>query len=364
MADERNDDQRTEDPTPRRRDDAKREGRIPRSPELVPAAMLLGSAMMLNLLGPAAAASMLSMFRSSLAGMAAVGTDAGAAVAFLGTLGWKLLALVGVWMLGTAAIAGLVAGVQARGVLSAEPLTPNWGRLNPMSNLGRVFGTQGLVELLKSLLKLTLVAWAMRKVLVAAWPDTLALAQQSPLAFLHVVQRSSVSLLATAGAAYLVLALADYLWQLWQHEKGLKMTLAEVKREMKQNEGDPAIKQRRRSLGRSMARRRMFKDVPTADVVVTNPTHIAVALRYDPDVAPAPIVVAMGQRKVAERIKQIAREAGVPTIENKPLARALLANARVGTMIPSELYVAVAEILAFVIRRRLARGAALATVRV
>ena len=364
MADERDEEQRTEAPTQRRRDDARNEGRIPRSPELAPAAMLLGSAMLLNLLGPAAAASMLTMFRASLAGMAAVGTDAGVAVAFLGTLGWKLLALVASWMLGTAAIAGLVAGVQARGVLSAEPLAPNWGRLNPMANLGRVFGTQGLVDLLKALLKLGLVAWAMRKVLIAAWPDTLALSQQSPLAFLHVVRRSSVSLLATAGAAYLALALFDYLWQLWQHEKELMMTPAEIKRVMQQSEGDPAIKQRRRSLGRAMARRRMFKDVPTADVVVTNPTHIAVALKYDPDVAPAPIVVAMGQRKVAERIKAIAREAGVPLIENKPLARALLANARVGTMIPSELYVAVAEILAFVIRRRIMRGAPLGTVRV
>ncbi len=124
------------------------------------------------------------------------------------------------------------------------------------------------------------------------------------------------------------------------------------------------LKQRMRSFGRSLARRQMMKSVPKADVVITNPTHIAVALIYDPLKAPAPIVVALGQRKVAERIKAVAREHGIPCIENKPLARALLASARVGHMIPSELYVAVAEILAFVIRRRIARGKALQTVTV
>ena len=134
------------------------------------------------------------------------------------------------------------------------------------------------------------------------------------------------------------------------------MTKEEVKQEMKNQEGDPLLKQRMRSMARQKARRQMFRDVPMADVVIVNPTHRAIALQYDPTRAPAPIVLAMGQRKVAERIKAIARESGVPMIENKPIARALVAKAKVGQMIPSELYLAVAEILAFVIRRRILRG--------
>jgi len=152
--------------------------------------------------------------------------------------------------------------------------------------------------------------------------------------------------------SYLGLALADYLWQYWQYTQQLRMTKEEVKQEMKNAEGDPLVKQRMRSMARNNARRQMFRDVPKADVVIANPTHRAIALQYDPTVAPAPIVLAMGERKVAERIKQIAFAHGVPVVENRPLAIALIKYARIGTMIPAELYVAVAEILAFVIRQR------------
>jgi flagellar biosynthetic protein FlhB len=162
----------------------------------------------------------------------------------------------------------------------------------------------------------------------------------------------------TAGIAYLGLALADYLWQYWQYVKELRMTKEEVKQEHKNSEGDPHLKQRMRAVARSMARRQMFRDVPKADVVIVNPTHRAIALQYDALQAPAPFVLAMGERKVAERIKKIALDHGIPVIENKPLAIALLSSARVGMMIPPELYLAVAEVLAFVIRQRRARDGA------
>jgi flagellar biosynthetic protein FlhB len=134
------------------------------------------------------------------------------------------------------------------------------------------------------------------------------------------------------------------------------MTKDEVRQETKQQDGDQLVKSRIRAVARARIRRQMFADVPTADVVIVNPTQRAIALRYDPVAAPAPVVLAMGERKVAERIKQIAREHGVPMIENRPLARALLATARVGTTIPAELYAAVAEVLAFVYRQRALRG--------
>ena len=209
---------------------------------------------------------------------------------------------------------------------------------------------------MKSLFKLLIVTVAVRGAIVAAWPDTMALAAQGPTGLLHVVKQYSVKLLLTAGLCYLGLALFDYVYQIWQHERQLRMSREEIRQEMRQSEGDPLIKQRMRAMGRAFARRQMFRDVPKADVIITNPTHLAVAVKYDPLVAPAPIVIAMGQRKVAERIKAIAKESGVPMIENKPIARALVAKAKVGQMIPSELYLAVAEILAFVIRRRILRG--------
>ncbi len=196
-----------------------------------------------------------------------------------------------------------------------------------------------------------------------ALPDAIARSQESQLGFLFVVKRYSIRMLSTAGAAYLALAAADYLWQWWQHEKSLKMTKEEVKQEMKSQDGDPHIKQRRRSIARSYARKQMMKDVPKADVVIVNPTHIAIAIKYDTSIAPAPIVLAIGMNKVAERIKEIAKDSGVPMVENRPLARALLKTARVGTMIPYDLYMAVAEVLAFVLRTRGKLGASNLNVR-
>ena len=259
-------------------------------------------------------------------------------------------------MLPIGLIALTVAGVQARGVLTTKPLGPNWQRMDPMANAKRMLGTQPLAELAKSLLKLGIVGIAVWMSLRTAWPDLVSLVQQSPLGLLDVIRRYAGRLLMTAGLSYLVLAALDYAYQLWQHEKQLRMSHEEIKQESKESEGDPMVKARMRSMGRQLARRQMFREVPSATVVITNPTHIAVALRYNPFEADAPVVVAIGQRKVAERIKKVAREAGVPMVENKPLARALLASARVGSTIPVELYVAVAEVLAFVFQSRDSRG--------
>jgi flagellar biosynthetic protein FlhB len=200
--------------------------------------------------------------------------------------------------------------------------------------------------------KLLIVGVAVYISMKPAVNQTLVLSQQAPFAMLGMIRHFAVRLLMTAGLTYLVMALADYAYQIWQHNKNLRMTKQEVKMEAKQNEGDPLIKQRLRSMGRALARSQMMREVPNADVVITNPTHIAIALKYDPAKADAPVVLAMGQRKVAERIKAIAAESGVPMVENRPLARALLASSRVGIPIPAELYIAVAEVLAFVIRRR------------
>jgi flagellar biosynthesis protein FlhB len=350
MADTEQD--KTEAPTQRRRDDAAKEGRVPRSQELTAAVLLLASALALGATGPGLARAMREIMGAGLGFAGATGLDAQGSVALVQALGWKALGALAAF-LATMVGASLAIGVlQARGTASAKPILPDVNRLNPAQNIKRVIGMQGVVELLKALVKLVIVGWAVYHVLAPAWPAIAALGEQSPRALLEVVQQYGIGMLRTAGLAYLGLAAADYGWQLWQHEKGLRMTKEEVKQEHKNSEGDPMVKSRQRALARQRVRQQMFKDVPKADVVLVNPVHIAVALKYDPAVAPAPYVVALGRRKVAERIKAIAYESGVPVVENVPLARALIAAVRLGQMIPTELYLAVAEVLAFVMRKR------------
>lgn len=343
---------RTESATPKRRADAHEKGQVPKSQELTTAVLLLAAAAMLKWVGPSLASAMAELLQES--GRIAVSPprDAESVAVWMRAVGWRVFIAVGPLMAGLAVAGSAVAGVQARGVFSAKPVMPDWSRVSPAKNIPNIWGTRSLVEFGKSVLKLVVIAFAMYGSLRDAWPEIMAVGQQDPAALVRVMGHYSIRLLATAGAAFLFLAAADYAFQLWSHEKKLRMTKEEVKRETKESDGDPMVKSRIRSLARSRIRKQMFRDVPTADVVVTNPTHIAVALRYDPEKSPAPIVLAMGERKIAQRIRKLALESGVPVIENKPLARALLATGRVGLPIPAELYVAVAEVLAFVIKRR------------
>lgn len=344
--------EKTEAPTQRRRDDAAKDGKVPRSQELTAAVLLLTSALALNATGPALARAMRDVMSTGLAFSAVVGSDVPGVVGLLRQMGWKALGGLGAFLAAMTGASLAIGAVQARGVMSIKPILPDFNRLNPAQNVTRVVGTQGLAELVKSLLKLAIVSWAVWHVLAPAWPAIVTLGEQPPRAMLEVVRTYGVGMLRTAGLAYLALAAADYGWQLWQHEQSLRMTKEEVKQEHKNSEGDPMVKQRMRSVARQRARQQMFNDVPKADVVLVNPVHIAVALKYDPSVAPAPYVVALGRRKVAERIKSIAFDAGVPVVENVPLARALIAAVKLGQMIPTELYLAVAEVLAFVMKKR------------
>lgn len=346
------DQERTEEATPRRRQEAYREGRVPRSAELSTAALLLTAALSVQVLSPVLGGAVRDTFGASLYFAGAGIRDAQGAVGLLAGVMRTMLGSLLLVLATTVACALMVGAAQGRGVIATKALEPSFRKLNPIANAKRMVGVQPWAELVKSLGKLTVIGLAVYFALGAAWDDILALSQESPVALLAVVRRYAARLLFTAGIAYLVLAVADYLYQVWSFERSIRMTRQEIKQEHKQAEGDPMVKARLRSFGRQLLRRKMFRDVPSADVVIANPTHIAVALRYDPEYAPAPVVLAMGERKVAERIKQIAFEHDVPVIENRPLARALLASAQVGSMIPAELYAAVAEVLAFVFRQR------------
>ena len=351
------DQEKTEEPTERKRQDAADEGQIPRSQDLNAAVLLLASSLALSATGPGLARAMRDVMGSGLGFASATGLTGPAAVALLRGLGWKTLAALAAFLGAMTAAALAISALQGRGTFTLKPLAPKFERIDPSKGIKKIVGVKTLVELVKSLLKLAIVGWAVWSVLRTAWPDITTLGLQSPRALMEVVRKYGLGMLTKAGVAYLALAAADYGWQFFQHEQSLRMTKEEVKQENKNQEGDPMVKQRMRALARQRARQQMFTEVPKADVVVVNPVHIAVALKYDPSVAPAPYVLAVGRRKVAERIKQLAYDSQVPVIENIPLARALVGSVKVGTMVPAELYLAVAEVLAFVIRQRQRAGA-------
>jgi flagellar biosynthetic protein FlhB len=355
--------ERTEQATPKRREEAREEGRIPKSQELTIAVSLLGSALAISALTPMMGRSLLNTLGEGLSQIGTLHVDRESAPLILRDTFMKAGSATLALLLALGAATLAIAALQARGVFSIKALEPKFNRINPAENVKNLVGIRTVVELIKSIAKVAIIGFAVWGSIKSAIPDAVTLSQTSQLGFMFIVKKYAIRMLASAGGAYLALAAADYLYQYWQHEKSLKMTKEEVKQEMKQNDGDPHIKQRRRAIARQYARKQMMKDVPKADVVIVNPTHIAIALKYDPEVAPAPYVLAIGMNKVALRIKEIAAEHGVPMVENRPVARALLKTAKVGTMIPYEMYMAVAEVLAFVIRTRGKLGASNLNVR-
>jgi flagellar biosynthetic protein FlhB len=353
MAERQSAQERTEKATPRRREKAREEGRIARSPELSAAFVLLGGTAALALAGGEALGSHLRSLvvevtqlvsTRPLTASAVIGVTQSVATA-------TLMALLP-FVIGVLAVVLLVNLVQARGVVSWKPVTPKLSHLSPISGIKRVFGLDAVANLVKATFKIAVLGFITYSVLAHSWPELVSLAETGAPGTLAVLRALAFKLAAVSGVSFLALAAADYGYQAYKLEKSLRMTKQEVVREHRETEGDPLIKSRIRSIALSMARKRMLQDVPQADVVVVNPTHIAVALKYDLTVALAPVVVAMGQRKLAERIKKLALDAQVPVIENRPVARALLATATVGQPIPPALYAVVAEILAFVYRQR------------
>lgn len=344
--------EKTLEPTAKKRREAADEGQVPRSQEVTTAFLLLAGAAALGNSGGTMATAIVDLFGNSVASLTVLPVGPQAAADHLNAVGWTMLVGLAPILLTLSGTALAVSAVQARGVLSAKPIEPKWSRLDPLKKAKEIWGIQAVVEFLKSLLKLLVVSVAVYLALRAVILQISTLGEATPFALLALTQRFAVRILLFSGIAYLALAAADYAYQLWRHEKQLKMTREEVKREIKDSDGDEVIKVRRRTMARQLARRRMLISVSDADVVITNPTHVAVALKYEPAKAHAPTVLAMGERKVAEKIKELAKQHGVPTIENQPLARALLSTGKVGQAIPLELFVAVAEILAFVYKTR------------
>lgn len=348
MAEEREED-RTEPATPRRREEARERGQVARSADLSSAVVLLAAALAFRFAGRPLLEGLSGSTQAVLGGLA--GLDAGAGdlparyggafrAVFLGFL--PLVAIV------LAAAAG-AAVFQVGFLFTPDPLTPDWDRLDPVSGLGRLLSLRGLARLLGGLLKLAVVGgvvfwtiWAERSTLVGLSGRGV---EQIPGISVDLMQ----ALWLRAALALLGLAVADYRFQKWQFERDLRMSKRELREELRRYEGDPRIRERRRALQRQLALQRMVLAVPQATVVITNPTHLAVAVRYEKPME-APVVVAKGAEQMARRIRESALEHGVPIVERKDLARELYRGVDVGQSIPSALYQAVAEILAYVYR--------------
>ncbi len=255
---------------------------------------------------------------------------------------------------------GLVANLMQVGIkVTPKAIKPKFSKLNPVSGFKSKFlSLRPLVELVKSCLKIGLLGYIAYSVYRQNFAGFFSLTNQPVGMILTFIARVAFQILWRCGLLMLLLAFFDYIYQRWDFMENQKMTKQEVKDEMKQAEGDPQVKSRIRSMQMSAARQRMMQDVPRADVVITNPTHIAVALLYDQDGSEAPLVVAKGAGLIAEKIKKVAREHGVPVVENKALARLLFKTVALNQMIPETLYQAVAEVLAYIYRRDEAQASA------
>jgi flagellar biosynthetic protein FlhB len=340
--------ERTESASARKLEQARTRGNIPRSRELATFAVLLVTGAAIALAGPYLFEHLRSMMRNLLAFGRADIEDTGMMGRNLAEASFDAL-----WIVLPIAGAVLFAAIASNLIISGwnftfEALEAKFEKLDPIAGVKRMFSWNSLAELVKALLKGALIAGVAGWMIWVQREGILSLAAEPfEAAMPHFGQITLYTFLA-AAAAFAVIAAIDVPFQLWNYAKSMRMTKEEVRQENKEMEGDPQIKARIRSLQREAARRRMMQAVPKADVVVTNPTHFAVALQYQEQKMAAPLVVAKGSQMVAERIKELARENRVPIVEAPPLARALHRHVEVGDPIPDSLFTAVAQVLAYV----------------
>jgi len=263
---------------------------------------------------------------------------------------WQLFLALGPIFLVALVTAIAVNFLQVGPLFTLEPLKPQISRLSPIQGLKRMFGVRALVQLAKSILKVIVIGYFLYAVIRDNMEVFPLLQRVNVFQSLVLISDVLFELAWKIAVAFLLIALGDFLYQWWEYEKNLRMSHQDIKEEFKQTEGDPQIKARIRKQQRMLATRRMMEDLKKADVVITNPIHYAVALKYDPLKFEAPYVVAKGQNELASRIKALAAENGIVIVENKPLARALYAQVDLGQVIPEDLYKAVAAVLAFVYR--------------
>ena len=346
--------EKTEPATQKKLDDARKEGKVAKSKELTSAFDLIVLFLALKIFISYVGERMIELFSYVYGNMAdfvkvnRAYLSSKAISSFLMNMILKWLMIVLPFFLFGVAVTMLISIIQVGWKISTKPMQPKLGKFNPINGFKRIFSKDSLFNLLLAIVKIALIALVAYNC-IKDKADDLFILYSIPL-------KQAIALIGSLiidtglyiSIVYLIVGIADFAYQKWKFKDEMKMTKQEVKDEFKNTEGDPQIKGRQRRKMQEVSQRRMMQDVPKADVVITNPTHIAVALKYDAEVAKAPVLLAKGEDYVAQKIKEVARENNVEIVENKPLARMIYHNVDIGSEIPPELYQAVAEVLAVV----------------
>ncbi len=343
--------EKTEEATPKKLDDARGEGQAPRSQELNTASMLLVLVLGIKIFGGFIYDKIYESYYFYMTNMADYATNEFTLNRSLNlfTFGMKevLFMILPISLFGV--LVAFVVGVkQVKWRITTKPLKPKLSKLNPIKGFKKIVSKDKIVELVKSIVKLLVLFWVVFSYIQDQWGMIVNIYQLDVVAAVHLIIETVLDIALRIALVFLVIAFADLYYQRRKFKKDMRMTKQEVKDEYKNSEGNPEIKGAIRRKMQEASRRRMMQAIPEADVVITNPTHLAVALRYDKDTAEAPVVIAKGADYLAEKIKDIARANRIQIVENKPVARILYHNVEIGSEIPPELYQMVAEILAYV----------------
>ena len=337
--------------TPHKRNESREKGQVAKSNELATTLALIGVLSFFFVAGYDTYHHLIDIMYGAFTAIGGQLSAGKTILIFLSLMGtaFKIIAPVMV----VAVIVGVLGNIFQIGLIfSSQPLMPQMSRINPISGFQRILSMRGLFEAVKSIFKIGLIGYIVYRTIVSGLVDVVSLvdADKSNIAalFVSTVGRIGFQVFLRAALALLFLSIFDFLYQRWQHEQDIRMTREEIREEMKRTEGDPEIRRRIRRVQRELSQARMMKAIPEADAVITNPVHLAVAIKYDYEVMDSPYVVAKGERKIARQIREIAEEHGVPIVENPPLAQALYKNVEVGEAIPMEFYQAIAEVLAYV----------------
>jgi flagellar biosynthetic protein FlhB len=344
--------EKSEQATPRRKQEAREKGQVARSREIPSVAVMAAGAGALYFFLPMISVELLRITREMFLGSQTLRLDQDNLYPFVVEVVTRLAS----WLLplmGILALTGIAANVLQFGFLwSGEALSPKFSRINPLEGMKRILSLHTVAELIKSLLKIAVVGGVAYMLIQRELGHFPSLGDMAITQLLSYLLMLALKLFLWTGVALACMALLDFAFQKWEYEKSIRMTKEEVREELKRSEGDPITKARIRSLQREMARKRMMSSVPKADVVIANPVHLAVALSYVHGKMKAPTVVAKGAGFVAAKIKEVAKEHGITVVEDKPLARILYKTVDIGQEIPAKLYKVVAEVLAYVYRLR------------
>ena len=346
--------EKTEEPTGKKLDDARKKGQVAKSREISMAVELLAFFILLRVYVDTIGLRFENFFGTvyqqipSTIKMVDGQVPKSALHAVVSNMLVQTLTIMMPFLIAGVVIALICNILQVGFKVTTEPLRPNFGKMNPLQGIQKLFSMQSLFELLKSVAKIVLISYVVYSYFKSEKSSIYLLYDMSLRQGIALMGNLTINMGIRVAAVYMIIALVDFIYQKRKFHTDMMMTKQEVKDEMKESEGDPQIKSKQRQRMREASQRRMMQELPKADVVITNPTHYAVAIQYDQEKYNAPIVLAKGADYLAKKIKEIAKENDVEIVENKPLARMLYANVEIGAVIPPELYKAVAEVLAFV----------------